>query len=51
MTTGSYESPTEAEQALKRVAKRNEQLDAEYAHMDWRTAVATDPDAKHRASS
>ena len=31
MTMGPYESPTEAEQALTRVAKRNEQLDAEDA--------------------
>ena len=31
MTMGPYRSPTEAEQALDRVAKRNEQLDAEDA--------------------
>jgi hypothetical protein len=31
MTMGPYESPTEAEQALTRVAKRNEQWDAEDA--------------------
>ena len=31
MTMGPYKSPTEAEQALGRVAKRNEQLDAEDA--------------------
>jgi hypothetical protein len=31
MTMGPYGSPTEAEQALERVAKRNEQLDAEDA--------------------
>ena len=29
MTMGPYESPTEAEQALHRVAQRNEQWDAE----------------------
>jgi hypothetical protein len=29
MTMGPYRSPTEAELALDRVAKRNEQLDAE----------------------
>jgi hypothetical protein len=28
---GPYETPSEAEQALKRVAERNEQLDAEDA--------------------
>jgi hypothetical protein len=31
MTMGPYRSPTEAEQALDRVAWRNEQLDAEDA--------------------
>ena len=31
MTMGPYESPTEAEQALTRVAERNEQWDAEDA--------------------
>jgi hypothetical protein len=30
-TMGPYRSPTEAEQALDRVARRNEQLDAEDA--------------------
>ena len=34
MTMGPYRSPEEAEQALDRVAKRNEQLDAEDAQ--WR---------------
>jgi hypothetical protein len=32
MTMGPYENPTEAEQALARVAKRNEQWDADDAH-------------------
>ena len=36
MTMGPYESPTEAEQALTRVAERNEQWDAEDAR--WRGA-------------
>jgi hypothetical protein len=30
-TMGPYDTPSEAEQALKRVAERNEQLDAEDA--------------------
>jgi hypothetical protein len=34
MTMGPYGSPTEAEQALTRVAERNEQWDAEDAR--WR---------------
>ena len=42
-TMGPYESPTEAEQALTRVAERNEQWDAEDARWRGETALATHP--------
>jgi hypothetical protein len=44
MTMGPHKTPTEAEQALSRVAKHNEQLDAEDAQWHRRAAVATHPD-------
>ena len=51
MTMGAYKSPTEAEQALARVAKRKMQLDAEDAQCRGEQAVATTQTADNDASS